>query len=273
MSERLPLSVRSLLAVDRVVAAALAVREEFLFAVCSTADRDAVGRVIYAKDALYLPSSDFYRAGLMDWETSLISDPSFPRAGRILVGAAGAGREMRALHTLGYRTTGFDPSSVLVTAGRAMTEAAGAELIVASYNDVVTAAQHSTGPLAALGRNDPIAGIILSFGSVSYLIDADERRKLFASLATIAPGAPIAFSFLSENYRAGRRPTLLRAVAKGLSRMLGTTPRQPMQRFLAHAGFMGLVTEQEVREIALHIGYDVAMLSLLPYPHALLTQR
>lgn len=56
--------------------------------------------------------------GLWLWESEALRR-FFPPTGRILVGAAGSGREMIALHRAGYVVQGFDCARSLVEAGQA----------------------------------------------------------------------------------------------------------------------------------------------------------
>jgi hypothetical protein len=57
-------------------------------------------------------------SGLWLWEREALRR-FFPAAGRILVGAAGSGREMIALHAAGYTVQGFECAHSLVESGQA----------------------------------------------------------------------------------------------------------------------------------------------------------
>jgi hypothetical protein len=61
----------------------------------------------------------YIRSGLWLWEREALRR-FFPTSGRILVGAAGAGREMLALHRTGYTVEGFECAHTLVDAGQAI---------------------------------------------------------------------------------------------------------------------------------------------------------
>jgi hypothetical protein len=271
MDDGVPLVTRLLLKLEGLVSTLYDVREELLFALSSDAERISVGNLIYAQQQVYFPSSQLFQSGLLDWEERLVAHSSFPRAGRILVGGAGAGREMSALQSRGYRTIGFDPSVELVEAGRKALGLATSELIVASYDDLIEAAITGTGPLGAcVAAGEAISAVILSFGSISYVVNADDRKRLCACITALAPQAPILLSFLGENLEAKRANASVRLLAYWITVLKGTKPRQKMQRFLPHAGFVGLVTQDEVRDLAASIGYAVQAISMSPYPHALL---
>jgi hypothetical protein len=63
-------------------------------------------------------------SGLWLWEREALRR-FFPPSGCILVGAAGSGREMIALHRAGYTVQGFECAHSLVESGRALLRDAG----------------------------------------------------------------------------------------------------------------------------------------------------
>ena len=78
-------------------------------------------------------------AGLWLWEREALRR-FFPPTGRILVGAAGSGREMIALHRAGYAVQGFECAHSLVESGQAILRDVGCpgELIWAPPGSVPT---------------------------------------------------------------------------------------------------------------------------------------
>src|SRR5512146_3335463 len=60
-------------------------------------DRDAATAEVYEGTARYRPGGDIYGGGLFAWERALIASEHFPRTGRVLLGAAGGGRELAGL--------------------------------------------------------------------------------------------------------------------------------------------------------------------------------
>src|SRR5262245_8090759 len=63
-------------------------------------------------------------AGLQWWERDAIQQ-FFPPEGRVVVGAAGAGREVLALHKRGYEVDGFECARTLVETGQEQLRRAG----------------------------------------------------------------------------------------------------------------------------------------------------
>jgi hypothetical protein len=79
----------------------------------------------------------YANSGLWLWEREALQR-FFPRTGRILVGAAGAGREMIALERAGYAVQGFECAQSLVECGGALLRESGChgELICAPSGTV-----------------------------------------------------------------------------------------------------------------------------------------
>lgn len=104
MKEKAPLHVRALLLLDRIMSAmwrtSVMVRDETLWAWTSKPDRERTNRAIYSGLPTYLPGSATFENGLYPWEREAISS-SFPPSGRILLGAAGGGRELAELSKMG----------------------------------------------------------------------------------------------------------------------------------------------------------------------------
>jgi hypothetical protein len=84
-------------------------------------DADELVRLTLARfeSSSYADPSYNTQSGLWLWEREALRR-FFPQAGRIIVGAAGAGREMIALHRAGYSVVGFECARTLVDAGAAI---------------------------------------------------------------------------------------------------------------------------------------------------------
>src|SRR5262249_12057240 len=62
--------------------------------------------------------------GLFEWEKDVVRDHFPPPPARVLVGAAGLGRESSALAEMGYSVTAFEPVDHLVASMRATSQSA-----------------------------------------------------------------------------------------------------------------------------------------------------
>lgn len=130
-------------------------------------------------DAAYVANS-----GLWKWEQEAIGR-HFPASGRLLVGAAGAGREMVALTRAGYAVEGFECCRPLVDAGQAILRAAGCKghLVLAEAGRVADIA-------------GPFDGAIMGWSGYMYIPGREKRIALLRGFrAVLRPGAPLLVSF------------------------------------------------------------------------------
>lgn len=212
VSYRVPRWVRALLAVDRVALRLDnlrdGLRDELMLAFVPEAERGALTAALYEDQSTYLPGGQRYQSGLFSWERKVLEAPAFPRAGRVLLGACGAGRELVALVERGFTVTAFDPCAPFVEAARAQTDAARATVRRASYADLVGAVEGRGGPLGEALAEGPFAAVILGWGSFSHVMPARERLRLLRAAAAAAPGAPLLMSFALEpdSFRAPAEP-------------------------------------------------------------------
>lgn len=126
-------------------------------------------------------------SGLMEWEESVI-ETWFPPAGRILVPAAGAGREVLPLASRGYEVVGFDPSRDLVDLGLTLIEEAGAP-----------AGLVWTSPDTVPELPDPFDGVLFGWGGISHVIGTDQRIAMLTDIRSLMrAGAPLLISFLDR---------------------------------------------------------------------------
>ena len=124
------------------------------------------------------------KAGLWLWEREAINR-FFPKTGRILVGAAGAGREMIALHREGYTVVGFECARTLVEAGQTVLRDSGCPgLLLLAPAGAVPSLE---------GTFD---GAIMGWSGYMYIPIRAQRVKLLIDFrALLRPGAPLLVSF------------------------------------------------------------------------------
>jgi hypothetical protein len=87
------------------------------------AQLDALDDLVYRRRARY-SHEEYNRTGLWTWEQRAV-DRYFTRACRVVVTAAGGGREVMALLDQGFDAVGFECNPQLVAVGRRMLAAAG----------------------------------------------------------------------------------------------------------------------------------------------------
>ncbi len=277
---RVPPWVRALLAVDRAATRLEnlreGIRDELLLAWIAPADRAALTASMYAGQVTYLPGGQRFKSGLFSWEKRVFDAPAFPRSGRVLVGAAGAGRELSALVERGFEVVAFDPCKPFADAARGVAPPDKATVVHASYRDLVDAADGRGGPLAAVCAGPPFAAVVLGWGSLSHVTPASARADLLRAVHTLAPDAPVLASFSLESERAA--PPVVAGskgrVRDGLRRLFaklgapGTS--EGGDHFFPNTGFLAFLGNDEVVSLAWAAGYEVTLFEDAPYPHVLL---
>lgn len=274
MSAPIPRWIRALLLADRAVHStvrlAALLRTELLLAGADAPTRDAVNARVFSAEDTYAPGGPAFDRGLFAWERDALAHPAFPRAGRVLLGGAGGGRELVALAAMGYTVDAFEPAAALYAALRS--QATGGITLQGSYADLVRAASHGEGPLAAL-RDRGYDGVVLGWASFTHLTTGGEAEATLRAVRAIAPRATVLVSYLGpdDDGRANGRVEALRPwVRAGLARVTGRTESLAGEGFAPGAGFYRRFAPAEFEALAQAAGYEVATHAAEPYPHALL---
>src|SRR5262249_22445928 len=151
----------------------------------------ALTAFVYADQRTYLPGGARFQGGLFGWERRALDAPVFPRSGRVLIGAAGAGRELCALVERGFSVVAFDPCAPFADAARKAAPRDGATVVQASYEDLVDAVEGRGGPLELLRAEPPFDAVVLGWGSFSHVMPASARLALLRALRVLAPRGPV----------------------------------------------------------------------------------
>jgi len=273
VTPRLPIWARALLAMDRAFERAHAaqgrLRDELFIALTSDEQREAVTVALYDRNPDYLRNGQD-RQALFEWEAQLLHHPLVPKSGRVLVGAAGGGRETAALHRLGYAVDAFEPSPRLLAHAR--TVVPQARIVRGSYADLADATR-GTGPLAKLVAGQRYDLVLLGWGSYSHIFSADERLSTLRAIRRLTDG-PVIVSF--ETLRHAGRPrhpvarALREVVTPSLRRLRGERPSPHPMIFWARTGFLVGLDEASFTAEAAAAGYRVEVFAEGPYGHGLL---
>ncbi|HEU4566110.1 MAG TPA: class I SAM-dependent methyltransferase [Gemmatimonadaceae bacterium] len=279
----LPLWMRALLALERAArtfAAGITIaRDELLLACVRPERRAAIAKSLLSRQLTYVPGGTLYELGLFDWERELLARAEVPRGGRVLVGGAGGGRELRRLREMGYEVVGFEPVAALARrAAESLAGDPGARVLRGSYADLVRAAAGEGGPLAELRELPPADLVLIGWGSIAHVREEADRLALLRAARVLAPRAPVALGF--DDYGPpdppGSRRAAWRARLRRLLAALGAPSRaRDDERFLHWAGFLRGMTPEELARLAREAGYDLAWVAsdpgralLLPAPGA-----
>jgi len=261
-------------ALDALNRAQEIVRDELLFGYLPPEERTKLTFDVYAETSSYLEGGELFVQGLFPWEAALLANERVPRAGRVLLGAAGGGRELLALLARGYEVTAFEPVQPFFESARAVARGTNALVLKGSYADLVRRAHRESGPLEAV--QGPFDLCLLGWGSLSHLNGAGDAIEVLRAFRVLAPAAPVLTSFwgaISMMPTKVGRATKLRRAMRRMVGLLGGRPFHPGLTFLPDVGFMHTFTKGELADICAHAGYELALFDENDYPHALLVPR
>lgn len=256
MSRAVPWWVRGVVASDRALAEALAlraaVRDAALLHLLDADTRAAVTAWRYAGQTTYLPGGAAYTRGLFDWEREALEHLQLAPGARVLVGGAGGGRELAALAALGFTAVGFDPSPGLV-AGAAGRLPAGASLVQGDYAALCEAVEGRGGALAGTVAAGPWDAVVCGWGSLSHLPDAASRRRLFAALAALTPRVLVS-TVLPPRHR-GRAGKVFGAVGAALDALGARGRPEADAAYVEGVGFVARVELAALDALAAQTGW------------------
>jgi 2-polyprenyl-3-methyl-5-hydroxy-6-metoxy-1,4-benzoquinol methylase len=190
--------------------------------------------------------------GLQQWEIEAILN-HFPPAGRILVAAAGGGRETLALAAMGYEATAFDPSDHLLDKFRALAAEDG-RIVKAAPSEV-----------PAFGER--FDGVVIGWGGYTHVPESARRAAFLRALARqMKPGAPLLLSFYLRRADGWRSRTATLA-ANAMRRALRLTSTVETGDSMTDK-FEHRFTEQEVARELTAAGLRLLAFNPRPFPHA-----
>jgi hypothetical protein len=254
-------------AIDRAYQRFDGARRELVLALASDRLLARYNDLAYARSKSYHPQAAEYRTGLLTWEDATIGAhfPSPPA--RVLVGAAGGGREAFALAERGYAVVAFEPSGLVELMAEAR-GAGGVDVYRARYDQLprVHTIEGREVDLSSAGRFD--AGII-GWASFSHLASDRERIDALRSFAALVDG-PVLVSFFGWI-----RPDMV-PEPTGLRRVLLKRfgERRPGSLFSVDVGLYRQLTEDDLRSMAAAAGVDVVAVDMkAEWPNAVVRRR
>jgi hypothetical protein len=171
---------------NRAVQLASAVHEGFWLGCLSADELNAITATHYGENQFYT-SNDHNLSGLSEWESEALAR-YFRPASRVLVAAAGAGREVLALRKAGFDARGFECSLPLVTASQRIFNEFGEPNTVTHWPvDSVPPGQ---------GAYD---GLILGWGAYTHIPTKERRIAFLNGLRGHIPSqSPLILSFFTR---------------------------------------------------------------------------
>ena len=175
---------------ERVRAAGLRFAQGVLETSLSTTDLRALTVRLYDTG----PRSYDPKAGLMEWEEAWFKAvlPTPPAA--LLVGGAGAGREVMALRARGYEVDAFEPAAALAERCRRLEGTGRVE--VGDYGmfaaAVLDGEQNAMAPFTAVSYD----AVLLGWSSLSHVFLRRDQERTLEAAARLSPRGPVLASFL-----------------------------------------------------------------------------
>jgi hypothetical protein len=165
----------------------------------------------------HLTSTDHVEGGFFDWEAPLI-ERYFRKGSRILVAAAGTGREILALRDAGFSADGFECNPLLLEAGRKLLEQLGqSHSVVSCEPDMVP-----PGPRI-------YDGLIVGWSAYTHIPTRVRRVRFLQALrGRTLPHSPLMMSVFIRNESSRYSAMTYRAGA--IFRILFRGRKEPLER-------------------------------------------
>lgn len=229
---------------------------------------------------IYDSMGDLWQESLFEWEKKWFEQYLGPGVDKLLIGGAGAGREVKYFLEQNKEIVAFDGSPRLARLGKKKySDTSTCVFLSLTYEDLF----YATSSDAAKGRGlvmdmGPYDAVLLGWGSFTHLTTHTDRVALLSFLREICPSGPVLLSF----WMADSQEDVIRSgQADRLGRRLGAVIAGAGDKWQAErrwdkvsclGGFGHYFTEEEIRQISQDAGYKVAYLSTSGgKPHATLT--
>ena len=244
------------------------VRRELVLALASDRLLASYNDLTYARSESYHPGSAVYRDALHPWEEAALAGHFPEPPARVLIGAAGGGREAAALVKRGFAVVAFEPSPLVKLMAASRRPGAPLEIYEARY-DQLPRVRALDGREIDLRDGGPFDAGILGWASFSHLPSDAERVETLRAFTALVDG-PVLMSYFGwirpdiPPTPTGLRRFLLRRVGE----------RRPGSLFSIDVGLYRQLTESEVRAMASAAGAEVlAVDQKSDWPNAIVRRR
>ena len=231
-------------------------------------DRPALSAAAYARQKRIDRPGSRDETELSDWERAMFDEYLPKPPAKILVGAAGSGREARALARRGYQIMAFDPCAELIAQARRV-KTPSVSYLIGSYEDLV---QDGSSFSAAVSAEAPYDAVLLGWGSLSHVSRAQVRIELFRTLGRLSYG-PILASYLPHSSTAA--PSRIQRLGAKLGRIVSGERIlvDPQDTTVPWAGYSHRFDMRELEDLAKATGFRfVSLAPGEPYPHGAFVQ-
>ena len=262
-------AVRAFVRADRWVYRAISATEAaasgFLAVAVPREEQSGLSLAVY--DAIYGESS-----GLFLWEREWFERrlPSAPA--RVLVAAAGLGREVGPLLERGYEVDAFEPVSRMATQCRVRLGDRGV-VADATFEAVSSAILDGKDGPAAVFRGRRYDAVLLGFGSFSHVLEDEARLRTLLAFSRLCPTGPLLVSFVLRSARSGDSRAL--GWGQAVGRFFGGVVEEG-RFFNSGSGFSHGFSREEIARLAERIDRRIEWdcgESVRSYPHVTLLAR
>jgi 2-polyprenyl-3-methyl-5-hydroxy-6-metoxy-1,4-benzoquinol methylase len=219
---------------------------------CNTAELERRTIAYYDQETPF-DQAHYLAQGLQGWEVDAICK-HFPSEGRILLAAAGGGRETRALEAMGYEVASFDPSDHLVERFRALTN---------DNRKILRSA-----PTAVPSFEVEFDAAIVGWGGYTHIPERARRVVFLRALtAQMRRDAPLLLSFFLRRESPWRSKTFA-AAANLIRRVRRLEPVVESGDSMTGKFEHHFLREEVVAELTAG-GLKLAEFRAAPFPHAI----
>ena len=239
-------AIRSTLLFDKAYSLFDRIRSRAVLRLGSSELLEAYSELAYSAQNTYQSDQPTTELGLFAWEQRALA--AFPPApARVLIGAAGGGREAFALAQRGYAVTAFEPSAVLAQsmANRAERDG-GVAAYRGRYGDLpILQPARPSGTSLDLRATSPFDAGILGWASLSHLTTDAARVETLRWFARLVSG-PVLVSFFTRQHPGAPEPE----------------PRTPKAAFTMRIGHYALLSSGDLDDLARRAGLVVESIDL-----------
>lgn len=209
-----------------------AVLTGFWLGVLSEKSLDAADDYYYLKKKKY-KDREYNKSGLFSWEKTLI-EGHFKNTKKILLIAAGGGREVLALLKMGYDVDAFECNQQLIRSGNALLE----------EMDLSQRIHYLPRNHVPEGTTTKYDGIIIGWGAYSLIRGSKERKGFLIKLKSfLKQDAPLMVSFLTT--KENSKQDKVTAWVGNFFRFFRNAPKiEPGDRLVSN--FIHLFTKNEI---------------------------
>ena len=232
--------------VQQVHNGAVAVLQGLCLGLLSSEQLTRLTQTRYLHQSGRYADESWVNSGLFIWEREAI-ERYFPSGGRILVAAAGAGREMIALANRGFVVEGFDCCRPLVEAGRDQ---------LRKYR--IDTKLVWVPPSSVLEGGGHYDAVLVGFSGYMYIPGRTRRIRFLRDLRSfLDPGAPLMVSFTED--RPGRQRLWTAKIGSVIRRLRSAEPVEQGDWLIA--GFQHHFVEEQIQAEMTEAGIDLAYYS------------